>query len=78
MIEIAILRAMLQWTVERGGGYGYRLAHLHRVWDIPKTTFYRSVNVLIENRVLYRTKRDTYYLCADWRSLMYLAVTGEV
>lgn len=58
-VALYILMYMVQCSVDGGG---VRLSDYRNAVRIPRTTFYRHVNSLIEMKIIARVGRDIYTL----------------
>lgn len=74
-MALALLLYILQ--VEKGtgrvGGSEFRLATIRKSADVPKSTFYRAIQILIEMKMIIRVSRDVYRLHPGFKALCFEA-----
>ncbi len=71
MLELHILKYLMRLERtsqhEQGRLLGWSLSHFRELNHVPKGTFYRAVNVLIDEGFLLKQRRGFYIVSDDFR-----------
>lgn len=71
MLELHILKFLMklegQSSQQQGRVTGYSVSWLQKSHDVPKSTFYRALNQLVDCGIIVKQKRNQYTVSNSFR-----------
>lgn len=80
-LDIILFKHVIVQQFGLSSGEGVKLSAFRKHYGIPKSTFYRAVRILIEEKFLLKQKRDSYVVHDNFiNALMKLSMNtdGEI